>query len=774
MIAKIETAGSSTKSRASRASSLMLLLAFAPINVAYGEIHPERVFATAREKLQLIRKQIESTSHLRKSPGLGLATAAVDRSFLEAEQFFAQGEYLACTQALNQYLDQTQVPEVIRYARAQLLLGHSYEELGYSSRAIRAYRRFLSTFLTLDGRNYNELIEVLKRLMPLVAKLAARMQAPDLEALLSAVVNLDLPKERMAEARFYAALAASKSGKEKIAEEWLEDARSLSKDIHLQARSLLSLATISILRGDYAAGKEVLARVMLLNGPEAAPLRSTALLALARLAVHTNENKEALRYYKAVSSDGPEYRESLFERVYVLVDLGMFQEAYETSTEFLNSYPQHADSVSVRAIQSYLKLHSGNLTDADQDLMKSNQNLAALAADLRVRFGLKPQLNWQDLIDFRLLTYQNLTPSPVLTSGEHLFHHVAELRERLAALQGSIRNLFYGLSRLTPRYYQPALTMRHDQIAEFVKDIFEIGDQLIQTEQVLYENELSKVDDLRLQGLRSRRAHHQSPVALAKLSNSQWAVQSYFMNLKNNLSQTLEVLKRARADHAATKYLSAMKPSQSRSALTLQRQEGRISKLEATFVKTLGLLHRSQLQHLDQQLPITLLKRNVISVATLLYQESAILATYRDRSDQMIWRKLGQDAELAWKDWEYSVQLAFERVSFEKSHGTDQIRETMAQIERLLATESKLKADLDRIEGVLSLQMGESVGELLDHYNSDIAQRLSRNKKWRADIEWLRYRDISVKKRAVNEEFELEQQTIKNNLDALPRDGEFK
>src|SRR5690606_12970975 len=126
-------------------------------------------------------------------PGLGPQTVEADENYASALTYYAAGEYPATIRMLNNYLNNTQVPDFSRYQKAQYLLGRSYEQLGRQTNAIRAYLRYISAFLTAKSTEHNEFLDVLRRTVAI--SIDASEHSSEASTLIASLTSLELPGE---------------------------------------------------------------------------------------------------------------------------------------------------------------------------------------------------------------------------------------------------------------------------------------------------------------------------------------------------------------------------------------------------------------------------------------------------------------------------------------------------------------------------------------------------------------------------------------------------
>ena len=75
----------------------------------------------------------------------------------------------------------------------------------------------------------------------------------------------------------------------------------------------------------------------------------------------------------------------------------------------------------------------------------------------------------------------------------------------------------------------------------------------------------------------------------------------------------------------------------------------------------------------------------------------------------------------------------------------------------------KAAALISSLEGTV----GQSLAGIIDQYGNAIDNKLAKNNKWKADVEWLHYTNSLGTTSKVSNKFELEKQILNDNLSDL-------
>ena len=91
----------------------------------------------------------------------------------------------------------------------------------------------------------------------------------------------------------------------------------------------------------------------------------------------------------------------------------------------------------------------------------------------------------------------------------------------------------------------------------------------------------------------------------------------------------------------------------------------------------------------------------------------------------------------------------------------------MENIDVAEATQRDLESKLQILTSSLSTRLGESANLIYGHYNRSIDSRLSQQRKWAGDLEWMSYESSSENEQNDAKKIDLERQILNDNLQSL-------
>lgn len=727
---------------------------------------PETELATALTDLGNLTRRLEAAKEMAHRQGLGPQTESADRSFKAADSYFDRKEHLSAIRELNNYLNQTQVPSLKPYLKSQRMLGRSYEELGLKNKAVRAYFRYLAAFLTAPEQDHAELLEVLKHMIPLAA--ADKTTTNQLNELLASVTSLDLPNEVRPAVLYFAAKASANAGGVTMARTWLEKAVAGPADPGLKARALYMRALLALANKEYDTADEILSDVI--QTDKDGETRDLARLALARIAVHRRKPDTALKYYDLIADGSAAFKDATFESVYVHLTLKQDREARGKAMLYLARNADTPEALQLRMLLAYLDMRAGDLDSATRSIGAADQHLSEIDGWIRQRLTGQTTVDQGRLTELMKLSGDQLAAPPTVQEAYQLFGRIAELVRRLADVRGEIRNVTFTIGRADIGDLHPQWVNRAEQLSRLGDEVLTVGHRLAAVERNLRKDKIDPIDMQRLTASESRRARLLTPPAAAKRRMERWASYAAFLDLTKQTADTYQKLKSAEADLATSRFLmqaaDKLKDDADRKG-RLEELNEKSARLRETLARTLELLRKRKVEDLLTQSPHRATQRFLAQYAVALNEERDILRKTRDEADTTASRLNAEDASKAWTQWEDVAKTTFDQIAELDKEIAVGLAGTLQELEHHETRHDELAAKVRDLTGNLESRLGSSLAYIVDQYSGALGTRMSRNKKWKADIEWLGYQSKVNDERQLNQRTQLEQQILKDNLSDL-------
>src|SRR5690606_17891267 len=227
-----------------------------------------------------------------------------------------------------------------------------------------------------DTKNYGELLDVVRRILPLAAKSGESAKKREFDVLLSSLSALDVPPDIRPTLLYHVAKAAANNGNSKLAESWLKEPMKNADDPVVKSRAHYVRALIYLNQRNFALAEATLDKVMAIenkNGASADSVKDLARLALGRIAIHRKKPTTAIKFYSKVEATSSSFKEALFERIYLLLELKRDEDARGKAVLFLARYPNTAEADQIRMVIAYLDLRAGDTAAAGATLRASDE-----------------------------------------------------------------------------------------------------------------------------------------------------------------------------------------------------------------------------------------------------------------------------------------------------------------------------------------------------------------------------------------------------------------
>ena len=728
----------------------------------YNVKEPEIELSLIKTDLNNWSRRLDATANLNSRLGLGPQSASADRSWSNALDFFSHKEWTSAIREFNNFLNQTQVPEIKSYLKAQYMLGIAYESLQYKEKALRAYFRYLSNFLTTKAQDHEELIDVLRRMIPLANSAGNKNE---LRQLLASITSLDLPEDVQPLFYFFAGKAAANAGEEKIATAWYERAAASPNDPVIKAKSLYMLATLALGRKDFDRAQDILGQVMLIDKDEVT--RDLARLALARLAIKQRKRETSLKFYKRIDADSLAFKDAIFESVYVHLDLKQDGEARAKSLLYLSRWPDGPDALQIRMLLAYLDMRAGDLKSARESIIAADKKLNDIKSWLQKNLMNQSTISQTTLDDLSSITGAQLpVPTSVRVSTE-FYSRLAELSRRLTDVRGSIRNTIFTVGRANIDDIRPFWVNKANQLGGTADELLLIAHRLIAVERNLYEKRISFIERQRLDASFSRRASLLSPAAASHRRAGNWENFTTFAEMTKRLSDASAKLKGAQAELAASKFVSNSNgkgKSTTYHNARLSELRLRSEKLQEYLAKSLEALRHRRVSDLLNESPHRASERFFASYTVALSEEESDLAKVRDRVDTPAERLNADDIAKSWEQWRFLASAFFKQMDALDTDIASGLSGLLSDLDSQERRFNELEAQVNDVTNILANHLGQTLATVVDQYSRAISERFARNQKWQGDIDYLTYKNSLEEDKKLQERNNLEQQILRDNL----------
>jgi tetratricopeptide (TPR) repeat protein len=720
---------------------------------------PETEFAKIRSELNAAQDQINAVINITGRPGLGPQTVEADENFSSALSYFQSGEYPATIRMLNNYLNNTQVPEFIRYQKAQYLLGRSYQHMGRSTNAIRAYLRYIAAFLTASSNDHQEFLDVLRRTVAL--SIEDSDQNSEASTLIASLTSLELPGEVKNIVNVIAAKSAVMNRNNNVASRLLEETIKNSGDHTLKAKAFYIKSLLAISQKNYESAEEYLSEATATEVDQTT--KDLARLGLARLALKRNKQTLALRYYGMIEEKSEHFKEALFESIYVHIELGEDTQARAKAILFLNQFKDTIEAVQLRMILAYLDLKAGDYAGAKATLAKADERVSEVDKYLYKNLINKTQITASDLTSLSDLTAGHIDDTPAVKEAAKIFSKLSSLQKALADIDGEIRSVTLASSQAGLDEMNPTWVNRSEQLSEIGNKLLEIGHRLIATERNLYEKDIDGLNQQKLTSSENRRTKLIGSNVELKRRNINWKVYRDYLAVHMTLKESTAKLASTEASLASLKF--------AKNADKIDLTDGEINELTKKIAKL-----KSEHQELIRQTSMTKIKHTgkegphhgsrlfLSQYVISLEEESSIIEGARDRQESTAVRLLANDAKEYWRQWQTAIGSVLAGFKALDDEINKTLGESVQRLEILSTRQEMLAMKLNTIVASVETGLGANLHSILSEYSIALNKKSARNKKWKADIDWMDYQQKQAEESKLTEKFNIEQQILNENL----------
>lgn len=730
-------------------ATILGLLPFSPASAA----ETSRDLKTVISELSDLRENMKSVATVATATGLAKQTLESERTFANAADAFSKKEWLTTIQELQRYFTIEQKPDAQMWMRGQYMIGRSYEERGQAGRAARAYLRYLSTFVTARTPKYDEMTDVLERLVRVSTKGVGSTKA-DLKQFLSSVAAMDVPESVAPELKYFTAVAGAHIGQQSLALSWLnqlsENDGKFSPDI--KSRSLLFKALLAMKDGKWDQSESALQDLIQIDGIST-KTRDNARVALARVYLRTKRPATAISIYESIKEDSEFYREALNERVFAYIRQSENKKAKESATEFLSKFSDHPDALQIRIMSSWLDLRAGDLAQAKTSIESTQKSLAEMQQKIATALTGKEAISHEDAVVIATLARGQVQIPPELEEIIAMYEQMEDLNFRLSEVDGIALNSLYAIAKANLEQYKPALANRINQLEQLVEVLMKTSSKLTKIEIARLNDALTALDKQKLLGSEKRREALFSRQTKMMLESKKWV---RWVGPAEQLADLAKVWNKYEK--------TAVKVASASDGFDKNLLSQGISKSRQDLLSTLTRIRKEQASQLVEQSRIREVRYLLEQFAASTHDDELILSSYEPEQGQTLDNLDDADSQSAWKMVnQIGVQLHRQLIQLDKDAERD-LGSSLSQITQLMTRREKMTQDIAMLQDVLAHKAGAAASTLVAHFDNVIGERLARQQKWGGDLDYLTYVGVKDDQEQKKKKNDLELQILSDSL----------
>lgn len=726
---------------------------------------PEEEIAIASSELSALKQALASEPLLAQSYGHEPWLLQGIAAFSHAKVFCKQGQYAACVASYNFYLNTTQITDPQDYLEAQAQLGRAYYEIGDEAKSLRAYQRYISTFITQPVGKHSDLLEAVRYSLFLTGSL--NTSGETLKILLSNLAAQSLPETLQREVRVYTSLAASIDPAERLIEDWLQQGASVETKPEIKALSFYLMGIMAAKAGKSEPAYQSFESCRMVKAAEARTIADRCVLAMARLSVAGQKPKRGLNEYRSVKEDSPLFRQALFERIQVGIKVGEFASALEDANTFTKKYQEGSDYYQVRLYRGFLELKNGQDKEAETSLQEGRTGLEATRNYVKRDFASKQILSHRDVAEAMSFTAPDSAPSPLMIQAEGLFGDLAVIDEKLDVLRNNIRSIYFVVAGRPFQDLNPEWENTYNSLHHHVDTLMGIGTKLTQTELWLYGDQVKPATIEEFNAAKRRREQLASPKQeTRKIAEARIAL-TETERLSLDVAETIATQHMQKAELASLR-LQAIDHSRNKSWIEkLNKADAALDgNLKASY-RTLEILRRHKLSLTWTTSGVPNLQ-NVVRVSGGSFLDGeAILEKQRSRYDNAAERYRATELAQNWALWKDLLRTLANRLVELKVSMKAKADALTARLEDLIQQHDQLQQQKQAIVMLIEQHLGSKVPELTQFYLTQLDEKWARQQKWQAEVSLKRYQDSMQRNNAKLNKIDAEEQKIKERIKDL-------
>ena len=721
-------------------------------------------------RLDLIMRDLPTMQVISSKNGIGDQTLESKKLFEKGAAFFAKREYLSAEREIQRYLNQLQTIDPVDYLQAQYILGACFEDQGLHTRALRAYLRYLNSFLTSSTKNFEQLTAVLRRIFELASaessgksRSQAALNRNETTKLMSALSSQEIPNKSKAEFYYLAAKLSASVGVNNLANQWIEKSGSSDENPVFNLRSRYYQALLILSFGDVKKAYDMFVDISdkMAKNSETATVefnQDTVLLAMARAALKLKRPQTAVSHYEQIIAHerkDDSFQNALFESVYLLSSLGEYDLARKKARTFLSFFSGGKKAHQLKNIIVYLDLNAGDLTSAHDQLLTEMQDLESIKTKINQHFRPLAKVDYTDLIQLSTLTHNWVTQPAIVIQAQKLFADLEESRFQSFENKAAAKNLVYSIANNSLNNLNPQWGLTYDHLEQSSLEIMDSGSRLSAIQRTVFADYITEVDQAVIDHSSDRRIKlfKEKAVALRMKDSRAYLLKSIRLAVKySELQIKLQTLL---AKNANLNFLRQAKNPEYTEKLTHLADQTGVN------------LQELKKQDIRQKVAVEQfhgIKKLLTLYASNLKEESSAISSVEKNINTHMAKIQWDDLKLAWKKWEDATTLWLKTFNHFEKEIQKNLAQNLLAVDRFESDSLLIENDIENNEAALESVLGLNMATIADQYQFQVDEQLGNYKKWLADIEYMKFDRLGQDRDRLEKSKNLKLQILKEQL----------
>lgn len=721
---------------------------------------PELDIKTIIQKIDNSTHYIKAIDQIDHKPQSSFKSVLSSSLLKLMKEKYQDNEWNIVLRLSDQYINSSNIYDQKVLLDVYFMRAYGEQKLGNPRAAIRNYLKYLSIFITRPESSTKHLSRVFRN-MVLIGNELSKGNVDDLKRLISSIAALKLSTDDRTELIFLNAMILANQKIEiddyskNIALNWLNDVYKMQSQAYKRAKALYYSSIIYIKQGDLKNAEKKVNKILAEKKLEKGQITDLATISLARIYGAQKKLKKSFETYSSIGAESSFHKDALYEQIFILKRMKKYFEASKVSEQLIARYPDDPKTHDIKNTISQLYMVSGQtqkaLTAIDnqkkywldlQDWVR--KKYTAKAIDAEKVYQLNTKLNETGLLSI-----------PVsLGRYASMFQKVDHLRRHASGSRDEVRSMILNLGRIGFHSYMPEIIGRSTQLRQAVKNLFEIGDQLVAAELEVYKKKIPKSLKAALEVSHKRRTDlfvTENRFKVDRGSPDQFAKT---LDLNNRLVKLNERLVDMTANLRFYTYKNqVLGQNFGLESDLITDLQNRSRAIKNAILRGAEIVRSRSILNLRYSNPIRGVKRLLLEGMTQLHADYIQLYRVRDRYKHINEKYLAYEIEDVWKKFDHLAVVLFDVLHKVENDFNENILSNVNDFDQLDALYAKVIAELDGVERTLLNQLNENFETDFAEIDRQITNQIAYQSKLSGDSNWYNFIDEERKLKGIDTEY---------------------
>ena len=640
-------------------------------------------------------------------------------------------------------------------------LGYSKEALGHRRAALHWYTMALKHSLSSPQLSNEHRVTLLRKIYGLLRAHKGR-DLKIVRRLLVSMLNLATSSTAPHELVFWASRLAFGLGEIELARRWLAMVEDEAADDTVDARSLYYRALIAVSRSRLETAKKLLKKAA--AGPGVSEQTAHLIhLGLARVYIAQKKFGHAAKSFANIPKSSRYYDDTLIERVYMEFRRGNFRVA---STLASLEAGKHEDPRFQRLVP-YLALMSGEHERAKKILEDSEAEAREMSEWLRERRISSRPFTPDELVALQKRVGYLAPASPLVSQVMAIHSQSREIEESIREMLQDLNAVYIAIGAAELAAMQPVWKNRTAQMQSLLTRLFDAGHVLSAVESVTFDKHLMPAELRKLQNLEARRAQLLSQKQQMQNQHADWQENVRIWKTHQKVLDAQRKIELVRARIFALQWYGQQNEEASSKRLIAQSQA--IEAVQGRLARVHHQIQSDRLQTFKNVLPLSHLQKLSTDYSMALMEAKDIFDRYRQSAGKIGLHLVSVEALKVWNDWQFVMERSFAVMGRIENHISTRVASLTNHMTKQVSVLNDLTTRNTSSRGRLGALVAKSKDTIIGHYLYHVEDRLSRIRKWKADLAWQVAEGVGLRQTDAKRRFEADKQELEQIAKSMQR-----